>query len=329
MSFIGVEVKKTVPYNKVVKHVNPKLYEDLWEYAKGKRTNWGSPVGHRHPYLPRGTGFESWEWHMSPRVRNRHGEVTTELAWSGSGSRSEITPAVGRTVHLPPPPPKKRAKAFEFYVAIWKITDDLGKTVTLSKAKCIMRKFRYKLRKKYVYKDESPDKDKDKTPENDTSNDPFEKYDYLDSELWGSFVAIVDSKEWKETSRKAKKIVEKNTDPSHVGRCGYCGLEPHVESRWNQLVSSYPILDLIQDDRSKMYTVSRAPFNPVTKLYELSEHFVSEGELKGTLKKLSIQKCKLLDPYDQGAPTVIGMGRVHPSPERIIYNSPMIDGFVI
>ncbi|MFS7902003.1 hypothetical protein Hanom_Chr01g00006201 [Helianthus anomalus] len=41
---------------------------------------------------------------MSPRVRTRHGEVTAELAWSGNGSRSEITPAVGRTVHLPPPP---------------------------------------------------------------------------------------------------------------------------------------------------------------------------------------------------------------------------------
>ncbi|MFS7946825.1 hypothetical protein Hanom_Chr06g00540871 [Helianthus anomalus] len=40
---------------------------------------------------------------MSSRVRTRHGEVTAELAWSGSGSRSKITPAVGRTVHLPPP----------------------------------------------------------------------------------------------------------------------------------------------------------------------------------------------------------------------------------
>ncbi|MFS8011994.1 hypothetical protein Hanom_Chr14g01315531 [Helianthus anomalus] len=67
-------------------------------------TNWGSPVGHRHSPLLRGTGFESWEWHMSPRVRTRHGKVTAELAWSGSGSRSEITPAVGRTVHFPPPP---------------------------------------------------------------------------------------------------------------------------------------------------------------------------------------------------------------------------------
>ncbi|MFS7965156.1 hypothetical protein Hanom_Chr08g00758821 [Helianthus anomalus] len=42
---------------------------------------------------------------MSPRVRTRHGEVIAELAWSGSDSRSEITPAVGRTVHYPPPPP--------------------------------------------------------------------------------------------------------------------------------------------------------------------------------------------------------------------------------
>ncbi|MFS7996512.1 hypothetical protein Hanom_Chr12g01130801 [Helianthus anomalus] len=46
---------------------------------------------------------------MSPRVRTRHREVTAELAWSGSGSRSEITPAVGRTVHLPPPPPPNRS----------------------------------------------------------------------------------------------------------------------------------------------------------------------------------------------------------------------------
>ncbi|MFS8022407.1 hypothetical protein Hanom_Chr16g01439121 [Helianthus anomalus] len=69
-----------------------------------------------HLYLSKPTGvaqlatdthlfpFESWDWHMSPRVRTRHGEVTAELAWSGSGSRSEITPAVGRTVHYPPPP---------------------------------------------------------------------------------------------------------------------------------------------------------------------------------------------------------------------------------
>ncbi|MFS7944519.1 hypothetical protein Hanom_Chr06g00513101 [Helianthus anomalus] len=42
---------------------------------------------------------------MSPRVRTPQGEFTAELAWSGSGSRSGITPAVGRTVHYTPPPP--------------------------------------------------------------------------------------------------------------------------------------------------------------------------------------------------------------------------------
>ncbi|MFS7948828.1 hypothetical protein Hanom_Chr06g00564401 [Helianthus anomalus] len=59
----------------------------------------------REPKVFIGGLFESWEWHMSPRVRTWHGEVTAEQAWSGSDSRSEITPAVGRTVHLPPPPP--------------------------------------------------------------------------------------------------------------------------------------------------------------------------------------------------------------------------------
>ncbi|MFS7982508.1 hypothetical protein Hanom_Chr10g00963761 [Helianthus anomalus] len=53
---------------------------------------------------------------MSPRVRTRHGEVTAELAWSGSGSRSEITPAVGRTVHLPPPPPPQLKSTYPVFV---------------------------------------------------------------------------------------------------------------------------------------------------------------------------------------------------------------------
>ncbi|MFS7952619.1 hypothetical protein Hanom_Chr07g00609021 [Helianthus anomalus] len=61
-----------------------------------------SPSWPPTPPLPRGTGFDSWEWHMSPRVKTRHGKVTAELAWSGSGSRSEITPTIGRTVHYPP-----------------------------------------------------------------------------------------------------------------------------------------------------------------------------------------------------------------------------------
>ncbi|MFS7889295.1 hypothetical protein Hanom_Chr00s000003g01605261 [Helianthus anomalus] len=65
---------------------------------------------------------------MSPRARTRHGEVTAELAWSGSGSRSEITPAVGRTVHLSSPPIGWRRK-LEANVTWWQI---LNKKFVLS-----------------------------------------------------------------------------------------------------------------------------------------------------------------------------------------------------
>ncbi|KAJ0585517.1 hypothetical protein HanHA89_Chr05g0201231 [Helianthus annuus] len=58
---------------------------------------------------------------MSPRVRIRHGEVTAELTWSGSGSRSEITPAVGRTVHYPPPPYRATGNAPHSYATTQKI----------------------------------------------------------------------------------------------------------------------------------------------------------------------------------------------------------------
>ncbi|MFS7890472.1 hypothetical protein Hanom_Chr15g01388871 [Helianthus anomalus] len=52
-----------------------------------------------------------------------------------------------------------------------------------------MRQFRYELRKKYIYKEESSNKQKGETP--------FEDYDYLDGEPWKSFVASVDTEEWK------------------------------------------------------------------------------------------------------------------------------------
>ncbi|MFS7916308.1 hypothetical protein Hanom_Chr02g00175611 [Helianthus anomalus] len=34
MSWIDVECKRKIPYNKRAKRVNPKMYEDIWEYAK-------------------------------------------------------------------------------------------------------------------------------------------------------------------------------------------------------------------------------------------------------------------------------------------------------
>ncbi|KAJ0841428.1 hypothetical protein HanPSC8_Chr14g0630231 [Helianthus annuus] len=34
MSWIGVECKRKIPYDKRARKVNPKKYEDIWEYAK-------------------------------------------------------------------------------------------------------------------------------------------------------------------------------------------------------------------------------------------------------------------------------------------------------
>ncbi|KAJ0876267.1 hypothetical protein HanPSC8_Chr11g0486501 [Helianthus annuus] len=248
MSWIGVECKRKIPYDKRARKVNPKKYEDIWEYAK----------------------------------------------------------------------------------------------------------------KKYIYKEESSNKEKGETP--------FEDYDYLDGEPWKSFVASVDTEEWK----RKRKI-----NPACVGRCGFVGLEPHIESRWNQLVSSYPHLDAIEHPSSIRNTVSKARLNPVTKLYELRENLISNGDLTGLLELLdkkekqkqpmddgsystkknksevvettpgeilgspgmglatgssseilSIKKCELLHLDDHGALKVVAIGRVHPTDDRVVHGCPIIDGFV-
>ncbi|KAJ0682895.1 putative papain-like cysteine peptidase superfamily [Helianthus annuus] len=210
MSWIGVECKRKISYDKRARKVNPKKYEDIWEYAK----------------------------------------------------------------------------------QIWDIPNDLGKKKTLEKGKKIMRQFRYELRKKYIYKEESSNKEKGETP--------FEDYDHLDGEPWKSFVASVDTEEWKKISEKAKKSVKENINPACVGRCGFVGLEPHIESRWNQLVSSYPHLDAIEHPSSIRNTVSKARLNPVTKLYELRENLISNGDLTGLLELLD-KKEKQKQPKDDGS----------------------------
>ncbi|KAM0071229.1 hypothetical protein Hdeb2414_s0001g00022581 [Helianthus debilis subsp. tardiflorus] len=186
-------------------------------------------------------------------------------------------------------------------------------------------------------------------------------------EPWKSFVASVDTEEWKKISEKAKKSVKENINPACVGRCGFVGLEPHIESRWNQLVSSYPHLDAIEHPSSIRNTVSKARLNPVTKLYELKENLISNGDLTGLLELLddgsystkknknealettsgeilgspgmglaagssseilSIKKCKLLHLDDKGALKVVAIGRVHPIDDRVVHGCPIIDGFV-
>ncbi|KAI3773622.1 hypothetical protein L1987_48152 [Smallanthus sonchifolius] len=162
----------------------------------------------------------------------------------------------------------------------------------------------------------------------------------------------------KAKSQKARMSAAKNIDPTHIGRWGYSGLETVFESRWNQLVKSYPELDVVQDDGSKMYFVSRARLNPVTNLYELGPNPQSTGfktkkkqsrtgesttatspGICGSIRVSgsscnnltdveSVEKCDLLWPYDPPTPLVLGKGLVHFTTERTLHGRSMKDGFV-
>ncbi|MFS8013342.1 hypothetical protein Hanom_Chr14g01331771 [Helianthus anomalus] len=76
-----------------------------------------------------------------------------------------------------------------------------------------------------------------------------------------------------ETSRKAKRSVEKNNDRPRVGRMGFVGLQKFEEYRWKQLVESYPHLQKVEDERVQRYVVSRAFYNSVTESYERVQRY--------------------------------------------------------
>ncbi|MFS7900664.1 hypothetical protein Hanom_Chr00s129774g01814951 [Helianthus anomalus] len=151
----------------------------------------------------------------------------------------------------------------------WKIPNNDAKDTVVKLGKVSMRNFRHTLATKYAQKDISP----------------FETFKFLDKSHWDSFVVKVKSERFKKISRKAKKSAEKNTDHAHVGRMGFVGLEDVWEDRWKQLVESYPHLEVFGDERIQKYTVSRSYYNHLTKLYELPQHLLSDGEFKGTLHK--------------------------------------------
>ncbi|MFS7941626.1 hypothetical protein Hanom_Chr06g00478501 [Helianthus anomalus] len=164
-----------------------------------------------------------------------------------------------------------------------------------------MRNFRHTLATKYAQKDISP----------------FETFKFLDKSHWDSFVVKVKSERFKKISRKAKKSAEKNTDHAHVGRMGFVGLEDVWEDRWKQLVESYPHLEVFGDERIQKYTVSRSYYNHLTKLYELPQHLLSDGEFKGTLHKFHCKEREMKEDgtyYDIGKDVVtevVGNGRHH------------------
>ncbi|KAK9078276.1 hypothetical protein SSX86_002333 [Deinandra increscens subsp. villosa] len=199
-------------------------------------------------------------------------------------------------------------KVWDYIKISWKIPNDNAKGTVLKEGKAMMRSFRHTLLKKYVKKNKTP----------------FEDYEYLKKRHWESFVATASSDEFEVKSKKAKISVAQNTDPACLGRGGFVKLEEVWVDRWNQLVSSYPYLAHMQDERSKKYTVSRARYNPITEKFELGAHLLSEGVLTGRLDELhkkEIEMKKNGSYYEHGKDVVtevIGKGSQHGGRTRLV-----------
>ena len=62
----------------------------------------------------------------------------------------------------------------------------------------------------------------------------------------------------KEKSVKARTSASRNTDPTRLGRTGHAGLKDNWRTKWDQLVQNNSHLQSIQDERSKIWIVSRS-----------------------------------------------------------------------
>ncbi|KAL8269022.1 hypothetical protein R6Q59_002820 [Mikania micrantha] len=196
---------------------------------------------------------------------------------------------------------------WEYTKESWNIPDDKAKEVTLKKGKASMRSFRHELVKKYV--------EKNKTP--------FLIYDHLDKQHLDSFVAHASTTEFKEKGQNASINARKNIEPARVGRGWFSRLKPLYNSRWKQLVSTYPHLAEIQNEHSRIYAVSRARLNPQTNLYELGNHLQSEGVLTGIIEELYSKEKEMMadgsyyEPEKDVVTEVVGKGRQHGGRTRL------------
>lgn len=73
----------------------------------------------------------------------------------------------------------------------------------------------------------------------------------------------------KAKSEKARLSGLQNKNSARLGRSGYDGIRKTWENTWNSLVERYPHLETTQNDRSKIWIVSRSRKNPLTGLHEL------------------------------------------------------------
>ncbi|XP_021987228.1 DUF724 domain-containing protein 7 isoform X1 [Helianthus annuus] len=137
----------------------------------------------------------------------------------------------------------------------WKILDDKPKQVLIKKAKKNCTTWRSKLVREFVNNNERP----------------FAKYHYLDQSKWNEFVAAKTSEAFLKKSKKAKASALRHKYHPCTGRNGYSGLKEKFDDIWSQLLTSYPYLEEIENDRTQLWVTSRARLNKRTGLYKV-EH---------------------------------------------------------
>ncbi|KAM0053675.1 hypothetical protein Hdeb2414_s0007g00262121 [Helianthus debilis subsp. tardiflorus] len=137
----------------------------------------------------------------------------------------------------------------------WKILDDKPKQVLIKKAKKNCTTWRSKLVREFVNNNERP----------------FAKYHYLDQSKWNEFVAAKTSEAFLKKSKKAKASALRHKYHPCTGRNGYSGLKEKFDNIWSQLLTSYPYLEEIENDRTQLWVASRARLNKRTGLYKV-EH---------------------------------------------------------
>ncbi|MFS7955864.1 putative papain-like cysteine peptidase superfamily [Helianthus anomalus] len=123
------------------------------------------------------------------------------------------------------------------------ILDDEPKEVFLKKkAKKNCTKWRSKLYRKYVMKNE----------------EPFDDYKFLGRSKWPMF----------EKSAKARASAREN---KHFHRTGYRGLKDNFDDRWKQLSESNSSAKKLQHQRSQLWVAGQASQNKPTGLYEVND----------------------------------------------------------
>ncbi|KAI3819164.1 hypothetical protein L1987_12989 [Smallanthus sonchifolius] len=96
----------------------------------------------------------------------------------------------------------------------WHITDDSPKKNIIKRAKRLFSNWRSTLITEFV----------------NVGTRPFDKYPYLEEEHWEAFVAEKTNPEFLAKSEKARASALANQNFGRVGRKGYAGFEPKVET---------------------------------------------------------------------------------------------------